>query len=88
MFPLSTRCSASIFVFLHDPDTDILSTGIQLPYSCITNESASHAFTYVVRVRTDDSSAASCGGEIFPTPRCFFGECAVRNLLMNDRQVL
>ncbi|CAM9511484.1 unnamed protein product, partial [Ectocarpus fasciculatus] len=39
--------SESVFVFLRDSDTGILSAGIQVAYSCMTNESSSHVFTYM-----------------------------------------
>lgn len=40
--------SESVFVFLRDSDTGILSAGIQVAYSCMTSESSSHVFTYMV----------------------------------------
>ncbi|CAN0175933.1 unnamed protein product, partial [Scytosiphon promiscuus] len=39
--------SESVFMFLRDPDTGILSAGIQVAYSCMTSESSSHVFTFV-----------------------------------------
>ncbi|CAM9286399.1 unnamed protein product [Ectocarpus sp. 4 AP-2014] len=39
--------SESVFVFLRDSDTGILSAGIQVAYSCMTSESSSHVFTYM-----------------------------------------
>lgn len=41
--------SESIFGFLNDSETGLVSTGIQVPYTCMTNESTSYTFTYVVR---------------------------------------
>ncbi|CAM9707380.1 unnamed protein product [Ectocarpus fasciculatus] len=44
-----------MYVFLNDPDSGQVSTGIQVPYSCITNVSSSHSFTYVgIGVTTED----------------------------------
>lgn len=40
--------SESIFVFLHEPEAGLVSTGIQVPYTCITNDSSSYVSTYVV----------------------------------------
>ncbi|CAM9398118.1 unnamed protein product [Ascophyllum nodosum] len=42
-----TSHSENIFAFLNDPVTEEASSGIQIPYSCMTNESSSHHFTYV-----------------------------------------
>ncbi|CAN0315183.1 unnamed protein product, partial [Ascophyllum nodosum] len=42
-----TAHKENIYVFLNDPLTDTVSAGIQVPYSCMTNESSSHFFTYV-----------------------------------------
>ncbi|CAM9655141.1 unnamed protein product, partial [Ectocarpus sp. 13 AM-2016] len=39
--------SETVIVFLRDPDTGVLSAGIQVPYSCMTSESSSHVFTYM-----------------------------------------
>ncbi|CAN0469176.1 unnamed protein product, partial [Ectocarpus sp. 12 AP-2014] len=39
--------SESVFVFLRDSDTGILSAGIQVAYSCMTSESSNHVFTYM-----------------------------------------
>ena len=36
-----------MYIFLNDPETGIVSTGIQVPYGCITSTSESHPFTYV-----------------------------------------
>ncbi|CAM9660517.1 unnamed protein product, partial [Ascophyllum nodosum] len=37
----------NVFAFLNDPLTNETSAGIQIPYSCMTNESSGHYFTYV-----------------------------------------
>ena len=42
-------CSEWVYLFLNDPATNVPSTGIQVSYSCITEESNSHVFTYLVR---------------------------------------
>lgn len=42
-------CREWMYVFLNDPETGIVSTGIQVPYGCVTNTSVGHPFTYVVR---------------------------------------
>eukprot|EP00904_Undaria_pinnatifida_P008142 jgi/Undpi1/4458/HiC_scaffold_17.g07812.m1 len=36
-----------VYIYLHDPTTNITSTGIQTSYSCITSASSSHTFTYL-----------------------------------------
>eukprot|EP00903_Cladosiphon_okamuranus_P009900 g9402.t1 len=36
-----------MYMFLNDPVTGIVSTGIQVPYGCITSTSEGHPFTYV-----------------------------------------
>lgn len=36
-----------VYIFLHDPETGVTSTGIQMSYSCITSASDSHVFTYM-----------------------------------------
>eukprot|EP00903_Cladosiphon_okamuranus_P009902 g9404.t1 len=36
-----------LYIFLNDPETGIVSTGIQTPYGCVTNTSASRPFTYM-----------------------------------------
>lgn len=49
--------SESVFMFLRDSDTGILSAGTQVSYSCMTSESSSHVFTFMVRThrqRRDD----------------------------------
>ena len=38
-----------MYIFLNDPDTGVVSTGIQVPYSCVTSTSDGRPFTYVVR---------------------------------------
>lgn len=37
-------------MFLRDPDTEVLSAGIQVAYSCMTSGSSSHIFNFVVSV--------------------------------------
>ncbi|CAM9355594.1 unnamed protein product, partial [Laminaria digitata] len=36
-----------VYIFLVDPATNVPSTGIQISYSCMTEESNSHVFTYM-----------------------------------------
>lgn len=47
---LTLTNSESVYVFLRDAETGYLSAGIQVPYSCMTSESDSHLFTYMVPV--------------------------------------
>lgn len=47
--PLSLTLREWLYIFLNDPDTGVVSTGIQVPYGCVTNTSSGRPFTYVVR---------------------------------------
>ncbi|CAM9165602.1 unnamed protein product, partial [Hapterophycus canaliculatus] len=56
--------SESVFMFLRDPGTGVLSAGVQVAYSCMTSESNSHVFTYVgigltkeYKITGDDSAS-------------------------------
>lgn len=51
-------CSEWVYIFLVDPATNAPSTGIQTSYSCVTSETNSHVFTYMVRV--EKHVACSC----------------------------
>ena len=42
-------CREWMYIFLNDPETGLVSTGIQVPYGCITTTSSVRPFTYVVR---------------------------------------
>lgn len=48
LYFLCSLARENIFAFLDDPATGDVSAGIQIPYSCMTSESSSHYFTYVV----------------------------------------
>ena len=42
-------CSESVFLYLVDPESNEPSSGFQISYSCVTNESNSHVATKMVR---------------------------------------
>lgn len=46
--PYPSVYSEWVYIFLHDPETNALSTGIQTSYTCVTSVSNSHIFTYMV----------------------------------------
>lgn len=63
-FPPPFYCREWVYAFLVDPeDRTMVSTGIQLSYSCITESSNSHIFHQIVSIKSAKGFGVFEGGE-------------------------